>query len=157
MAFVREQQVSDKIQNILKRLDLGEELIGGRLRKGDQFCIMGLFAEESGLVNWELSHYGYYRAVTELSNIKMVADLPAELVSYYNLINAEGRFDIDDIPAEIKEMVMQHTPDALSLTTINDYGIRDKLDKNIINSVLAAVIRSGAIFKRDTNLRHLPT
>lgn len=134
-----------RIYRVLARLDTGEHLIHRRLKCGNNFCILGLFADESGIVKWEGDKYKRRR-----HNYTNILDL--EVVNLFKLKDPIGSFDIETAPESIKRLLAEHfdlaTVDSnrFSLTTINDSLIA--LDKrNVLNSVLAQVIRSGVVFK----------
>ena len=50
-----EPTVSDRIQRVLYRLENGEQLTNRQLYNGDNFCALGLFADESGLGYWDFT------------------------------------------------------------------------------------------------------
>ena len=152
-----EPTVRDRIQRILYRLDHGEKLYDGRLCYGGKFCILGLFADESGKIEWENETDIRYNGWVTLDSMfyesngeKYVSRLDPELVEYYNLNDALGSFNISDIPEEYREVVtgllVCNVP---NLMFTNDNALRRGYSTEYVNSMLAAIIRSGAIFKKD--------
>ena len=144
-----EPTVQDKIQRILYRLEHGEKLISKRLKIGDNFCVLGLFADESGLVEWS-TPYQRHREMYKHNYLYYEVDLSPDLVEYYNLIDAAGTFYINKVPDECKLKIYNvlGAYDYMSLLHLNDKLITTGIySTHYINSVLAAVIRSGAAFK----------
>ena len=139
-----EPSVADKIQRIIYRLESGERLTTGSLKCGDHFCILGLFADESGLGEWEDHIY------TE-NGSKLVTELSNNVSSYYNLHNRLGLFNIYDLPKDLRDIVDVFQPyrdDTFSLMAIND-SVQIHENHNIdVNKLLADIIRSGAIFNK---------
>ena len=158
-----EPTVQDKIQRVLYRLDQGEELIACSLKKGDQFCIMGLFLDVYGF-DWS----SRFNCSTIRDNNQNTAYsvLEREVRDYFNFRYDSqagalevGIFDPRDLPIELRNKLLSsvsllHRRDLevlsyWTLMRINDalhYG--NKLDSAIINSILADIIRSGVIFNR---------
>ena len=157
--------VQEKIDRILARLDQGEELISKKLRIGDNFCILGLFADESGLGHWHTeiqkgepvhyykikpfvknaTPYGYFVSYSLFDRANSIR-LNSRLVQHYGLQSAEGAFDVDRIPASIKYRMLTANCGP-SLLKVNDYMIDSEYPGAEINAVLSDIIRSGAIFK----------
>ena len=141
-----EPTVNDKILRILYRLDHGEELIHGRLKEDDgKFCVLGLFADESGIGEWLALPSGYAYKADGL----VKASLTGILMDYYNLRSETGVFDRIRLPEHIASPL--HTIDQLtqyrnllSLSLVND-GLIDAGVKP--NEILADIIRSGIIFR----------
>lgn len=142
----------ERIDRILARLDSGEELNGGRLRRLHQFCILGLFADESGLGKWEPDGVGvffYYM----VDGDKLTADLNDPIVDLYNLVDQTARFTIANVPMKIKSFLTneiysyQRTIRTTSLMDVNDRMIDNGYSSKDINETLSTIIRSGAIFK----------
>ena len=104
----------------------------------------GLFADESGLGYWD-AHSNYVMDDYEYS-IKV---LHPDLVKYYNLRSEVGSFRVMDLPEALQLEIIgeitydEHRINALSL--INDRFIY----RSDVNRILAAVIRSGAIFNTE--------
>ena len=154
---IYEPTAKDRIQRILYRLDNGEQLNDGRLCRGDKFCILGLFADESGQVFWEhellersgvafFSEGMYYRVNDQI----YLSRLDPSLVEYYNLKDELGSFDIAEIPEEYREIVGNIICGSLScLLFLNDNAIRHGFTTEYVNELLASVIRSGAVFKKE--------
>ena len=89
--------VQDKIDNIIRRLESGERLIKGSLRRGDNFCVLGLFADESGLGQWADNTYIIYNPVLCMRNA-----LGGDLTKFYKLATDFGVFHRKDLPPEIQ-------------------------------------------------------
>ena len=158
--------VQDKIDRILARLDQGEQLIGSQLRSGDQFCIMGLFADESDMGEWVTeirqgdkipcykvkpikhgcSRYGYYITSYNYFSSSDATRLSRDLVAHYGLRNGVGTFDLNKVPPLVK-FVLHTIKCTDSLLQVNDRMIELEYSTEVINTVLAEIIRSGAIFK----------
>ena len=138
--------VQHKIMRILYRLEHGEKLTSNRLRNfdGDKFCVLGLFIDESGMGKWHGSTY-----VTDDGHC-LEAGLSDSIYKYYGLINKYGAFSYDDLPAEIQEKLAVlndaygDAANYLTLSIVNDYISIN--GKDSVNDILAAIIRSGAIF-----------
>ena len=148
---------AERVEKILTRLDSGELLIGGRLRENSNFCILGLFADESGLGRWQPSNHNGLMYDYIMYDKKLVAELNEPIVQLFNLHDNTGRFRLSAVsPPKVKSFlineVFERYPNAeySSLMNVNDrmtdYGYRSK----DINDTLAAIIRSGAVFKQDT-------
>ena len=154
-----EPTVADRINRVLYRLDQGELLTGGRLRRDDNFCVLGLFADESGLVEWDTDiqffpdlRPRYHYAV---DGVYYSHTLDRHVVELYNLANYQGRFDYTKAPENIKELIREHMPDIddkfghyVTISEINDHLLSRSVNPIVMNQVLAAIIRSGVIFKR---------
>ena len=158
-----EPTVNDKIQRIIYRLEHGEQLISGCLRKEDNFCILGLFADESGLGDWgaisnDWGESSYY--VGDSGNGgKASVSLCDSLVEYYNLRSPCAAFNIDLLPEDLRIKLTAYnvlpnpySTKLLPLDLINDHILTDRTeDYNYeLNEILATIIRSGIIF-RDHN------
>ena len=151
-----EPTAADRIQRVLYRLAHGEELYDGRLRTGEQFCVLGLFADESGQVKWEPEIIDRGKGPITLTTMHYIigdemyiSRLDPSLVKYYNLIDDIGTFDIDNVPVELQNDIKELLPHGnYNLMRLNDNAIRiQTYTTEQVNSLLAAVIRSGAIFK----------
>lgn len=142
-----EPTVSDKIQKILYRLDQGEELSRHYLKNYDtgKYCVLGLFADESGLGHWR-DDAAY---VTDHADNHKI--LGMDIVDHYNLTSEAGMFRVKDLPEDLQsELFGSVTNDPTvycSLSRINDCGFVIPSD---LNRVLAAVIRSGAVFRKES-------
>ena len=151
--------VQDRIQKILYRLDHGEELTHRVLYNGDNFCVLGLFADESGMGNWDLlsntrdkDYYVY--APYDGKYPRVVSILPSEIKSYYNLKSVVGSFSIKDLPDDLQSEIRTQINniglkfpelfDSSSLANLNDILLFNEYQHT--NDLLAAIIRSGAIF-----------
>ena len=142
-----EPSASDKIQKILYRLDQGEVLNQNHLKNYEtgNFCVLGLFADESGLGHWgEDASY-------IVDNERSHKILSMDLVNYYGLNSEAGIFAVIDLPHELQsELFGSITKDPgvyCSLSRIND---SDFVDKDAKNRLLASIIRSGAIFRKES-------
>ena len=147
-----EPSVSDRIQRVLYRLDHGEYLTTGYLRRNDNFCVLGLFADESGLGTWapysELGHsVNYMQVFDDRVHPSAISSLHRKIMDLYDMKSEMGAFRINTLPEELQDELMQHISgygrtDLISLARIND-----KLcDWKGINQLLARIIRSGVIF-----------
>ena len=153
-----EPTVADKIQRILYRLDHGEKLVCGALRDGDNFCVLGMFADESGLGEWSRETDRAYRdryLVGEGPDNISTVWLSDVLADYYNLRTGGATFEIGKLPGDIQQKlnaynVKPHTCDVnlISLDLINDLLLSNNDVSNPeANEILAAIIRTGVIFK----------
>ena len=149
-----EPSVQDKVLRIIYRLENGEQLITSYLHdpKEDKFCVLGLFADESGLGKWVGASY-----VAGDGTHQLLA-LSNEVYQYYGLSNNAGNFDINDLPNDVRNRVNCLHYDwsgnivldylrTLTMYYINDIGHSTRYP--YINQLLADIIRSGAIFKQD--------
>ena len=157
--------VSDKIQRVLYRLEQGEQLGRRDLYDGNKFCVLGMFADESGAGNWVIdSHsekavgrfrYRYMMHHAEFSG--SAALLPNYVQKLYGFKTDTGLFMLadlsDDLSKKINEIYWKaefnsvDVKDELicwSMACLNDAGLL--VDSGSINQVLADVIRSGAVF-----------
>lgn len=139
----------DAVQRVLARLDSGEQLTVGSLKIDGMFCVLGLFADESGLGEWGIARpvrdnrqFGYYRIGTS----KGSAQLDRQLVSYYGMLDANGGFDVTKLSPQILTIIYQ-IKCVNNLASLNDHMLNAGYSKDVINQTLAEVIRSGAIFK----------
>ena len=164
-------RADEKIQRILDRLDQGEELISGKLKLDGKFCVLGLFAEESGLGKWSkvvkdgvvvsyytvrpmvngCGQYGYVFSYNYYGS-GSATRLDRRLMNHYGLRSPDGSFDIELIPPVVKALV-QTVKCADSLSGVNDRLIELEYDGEVVNKVLADIIRSGAIFKDKSNAK----
>ena len=146
-----EPTVADKIQRVLYRLENDGELISGFFREDDNFCVMGLFADESKIGKW--AYYGDslfdYLVDDQGGNPSII-----KLCEYYNM-NELACFELGTLEPDLQNEVrkiMETSIDfseadrvIIGLTKLNDVGVSTGCEN--INEVLAAVIRSGAVFK----------
>lgn len=151
-----EPTVYDRVQRILYRLDSGEQLGKCGLRVGNNFCVMGLFADESGLGYWTDPKLGPgHRSgyIIEPNPYPVFAFPPSAVVELYRLKCSSGYFEYADLPEELYNEVkalyhIDHRARAIdSLTNINDILRERGYPVAVINDILAKIIRSGAIFK----------
>lgn len=144
-----EPTVQDKIQRVLYRLDQGEELVAGSLRHGKNFCVLGLFADESGIGDWcvNLAAIVY----TDTKGDDSYVDLSPALVDYYNFTGATLPFNFNKLPLELQNKIkpiLNSASDYVDLVMINDRMIaEDTYTPEYTNAVLAEVIRSGVCFR----------
>ena len=159
-----EPSVADKIQRIIYRLEHGEELSIGSLYDGQNFCVLGLFADESGLGEWtpvtQYTHRHSNSIITEY--VYNVGELDIRLLSpssppeavteYYNLkADPTGvNFNTNDLPL----LLRKELTDLIKCTGMVDlYYVNDMLiqkgHRNRVNSILAGIIRSGVLFNKD--------
>ena len=152
-----EPNVADKIQRVLYRLDHGEQLISGLLKYEDNFCVLGLFADESGLGKWVPKYNLHIETYSSNDGlIRSSAILCVFVADYYNLRTCTGRFNVNSLPEHLQVKLEEHEIEAdrdglLDLDYVNDVLVADNVDAgeyNIeTNEILAAIIRSGVIFK----------
>ena len=138
--------VSDKIQRVLYRLDHGEPLVADWLKHYDNFCVLGLFADESGIGNWN-EDCGYIISDTRCYDL----DLPEEIVSYYGFFDTGASFDPTELSNDLQNKIQcliyesgDIIVEPLYISLVNDMGL--KLQYPYINKLLADIIRAGAIF-----------
>ena len=150
-----EPTVSDKINRILYRLDQGEELACGNLKEKNHFCVLGLFADESGLGRWR--EYGGnancsgYDVDDRDDFMGELFVLPDAVVDYYGLTNNFTTFNCYDLkdPDLIDTLVqydLVYSDGTTSLPRINDGLIRIGKAAEV-NGILMKIIKSGVIFK----------
>ena len=147
-----EPTVADKIQRILYRLDHGEELSNGTLKDEFGFCVLGLFADESGLGYWHENtsdDYSVYVIDGESPTGPFIVS--DSIVDHYNLTDNIISFNLDDVrDSNIKDKLIQYdvayTDGTTSLTRINDYLVRQG---RLIEAreILTKLIKSGVVFK----------
>ena len=155
MTLTADAQAS--IDRILSRLDQGEQLGKYGLRTGAHFCIMGLFADESRLGTWtvmrESSDFisGY---ITDPEDSARFAFPPDSVTEYYGLNNGSGTFHVSDLPPDLyiqlEELVKlgDRTRSIESLANINDVLTSQGVTAEVVNGILARIIRTGIIFKK---------
>ena len=141
-----EPTAADKIQRILYRLDHGIELTYSRMKRGDNFCVLGLFAEESGLGYWN-GHDCYV-----VNGEPNSGSLHTSISEYYGLASETGIFRIQDLPKHIVHDLNQKMAHQLggvlsSISVVNDEFLIKGYKPN---QILADIIRSGAIFLEKT-------
>lgn len=139
-----EPTADDKVQNILCRLEHGEKLIQGQLKQGDNFCILGLFADESGLGYWgdAVSTHYYYMD----GEHPACSDLPLGVMNYYNMRTCYGDFDPDDLTPELRDRLVGIVEDPETETSLMDINDADDVDPEVIKQLLIDIIKSRAIF-----------
>ena len=151
--MVTNTNAQQSIERVLARLDQGEELICDSYYKDGKYCAMGILVDEANL--FDLPRIINLHEGLSVQRIN-------EYVDYYGLHTAKGEFEFTDVTPELQTRIKQVTGLAeeeirgaycgrLTLTVINDsYFYNDRPDKPEqleLNSVIAAVIRSGAIFQ----------
>ena len=141
-----EPTVADRIQRVLYRLDHGEQLTHNALKSDDNFCVLGLFADESGIGGWEGDAY----VVGNESNAKTLGII---LTNYYGFHTCGGSFNVCDLSENLRqtlvdEHILRNNYDdvCMNITLINDYY---KLTDEKRNAIIAAIIRSGALFRKE--------
>ena len=158
MTLTTDAQAS--LDRVLDRLASGEKLSQHGLKSGDRFCIMGLFIDESRLGRWTKQSFDRMSGYIIDPNPHAVFAFPAQAVAdYYGLTGVSGIFNLCDIPIEIYEELRSiygvggREFDTESLTNINDILIPRGYSVEMVNRILADIIKSGAIFKKegDTN------
>ena len=151
--------VSDRIQRILYRLDSGEWLIGGKLKSRDQFCVIGLFADESGLGEWRWDEPNGIECYF-IDGVTTTDIAPPKVCELYGLAmyGNDVAIDISRLPEHIASLskyisvgVDTFGSSMALLSGLNDRLAADlNIDTKTRNYILAEVIRSGAIFQDDT-------
>ena len=157
--------VADRIQRVLYRLDHGEELISKVLHDGEKFCALGLFADESGIGNWDVvtrpgSSKGYYVFASDNPHSTLyprgASILPQAVKELYNMKSDVGSFRMRQLPEDLRSDILKHLYsrpdyihdavkiDHISLANVNDILIYTEYEG--INDMLARIIRSGVIF-----------
>lgn len=135
--------VQDKIQRILYRLEHGENLTHGRMKSYGNYCVLGLFADESGMGHWDPGTDAY-----KIEGTLYCGNLSESISTYYGLTSETGVFKVLDIPEpilkQLKQKMSGHLGLLSSLSIINDELIIKGYQPN---QILADIIRSGIIFK----------
>ena len=149
-----EPSVSDRIQRVLYRLENGDKLTTGFFREDNNFCVLGIFADESGIGKWYYYGDSLYDYLIEDQGGNPTID---KLCEYYNM-NEDAMFYLSELEPELATkvsdiigigecyedtLIEQHL---ISLVRLNDIGVAN--GSADINDVLAAVIRSGALFRK---------
>lgn len=144
------------VQRILDYLDGGGELNKGALRVRDNYCILGLFAKEYPGGSWykdepEHSIYNFTDDKGDVDN----ALLTPSVVKYYGLQNGNGWFNINRLPSHIRQLDIFTTNryGLTSLSSLNDHLI--SLSNPDTNKIMAAIIRSGALFEYESIYKDL--
>lgn len=159
-----EPTVQDRIQRVLYRLDNGELLIDGSLQRQGNFCVLGLFADEYPNRTWLDDTFDFADPIDgKLISACMddVLDsnafaLTERIADYYGFKDVKGSFVVDDIPdGHLKERLEAMLPNngAISLDKLNDllvFGLPNNYAWNA-NAILAGVIRSGALFNKESD------
>ena len=150
---ISNDDAQSKIARVLARLDRNEKLTRRTLKHGDRFCILGLFADESGLGKWgridkiRVSGYrdiSYYKIGERMGS----SQLDKDLVQYYRMYNANGHLDISRVPAELMRFLYDIKSD-YNLASINDTMLGQGFSNAETTYVLAKIIRTGAVFLED--------
>ena len=151
--IISSDDVQIKIDRVLARLDRNEKLTRRTLKSGDQFCILGLFADESGLGEWgridkmrvrgdrDISYY-------KISNRMGSSQLDKDLVQYYRMYNANGSLDISRVPPGLMQFLYDIKSD-YNLASINDTMLGQGFSNAETTYVLAKIIRTRAVFQED--------
>ena len=169
-----ETTAADQIQKVIDRLEQGEELISFELKQGDNFCILGLFADESGIGRWvdvgefldfpesmlPVDSKRSYEYIVNGDDIEYF-HLSQSLVNHYNLKDGSGSFDITALPESLLKILMpivaadhNHSEynfdsEGFTISGINDLLVQSNADTKTINYLLAEIIKSGVIFESD--------
>ena len=101
----------DSVRRILNYLDSGGVLGKNALRREDNFCILGLFADEYPGGSWSLAEgeSGGVYAFTDAQGLSDDAVLTSAVVDYYGLTGSRGNFLFDALPLEIKQLCLINT------------------------------------------------
>lgn len=152
-----EPTAQDRIQRVLYRLDSGEQLVKGRLRINDNFCVLGMFLDEFPGGHWNnyrnaLSGDSYYNFRNQIDSGSVQLDLTPEAAEYYGFIDPRGTFEYPAIPDRDLQNIIYRVMTARSkfnpsLGLLNDNLIHHPLYGTDVNSILARLIRSGALFR----------
>ena len=142
MTIVTDSNV--KLQNVLNRLENGEKLISGELRRGDNFCIMGMLADESGLGEWF--------SIYEHQSPTYTASLDS-IFAYYHIADT-GYFTLPSLPETLRNKIMHNLPHLdyerywdhkspwfINLSSINDQMIMRCIDIKVVNSIMSDLLR----------------
>lgn len=139
--------VQDKILRVIYRLEHGETLAQNAMYDGQNFCVLGLFADESDI--------GFWHVTDSIKGYKVPHDfiafteLPKKVKRYYGFVGKCGDFMVKDLPDTTKARVLAAfdditVNDEMSIMEINDDPI---LDPDVIREMLVEIIRSGVLFK----------
>lgn len=144
-----EPTVQDKIQRILYRLDHGETLIKNALYNGENYCILGLFAEESGLGEWNRNEGESFRYHIPGCKEHSTHALTLSIKDYYGFASCYGDFYVGDLPEYVRNRLQSvinfEIGPEISLMEINDIA-QDTPDN--IALLMSDIIKSGAVFKQ---------
>ena len=126
---VYEPTVQDKIQRIIYRLEHGEQLCGTVLRNGDNFCVLGLFADESGLGRWIDAYTGVYEyCINDQSLLTILNN--REILDYYDFDlpygaqNSSVSFILNEVNTDLANKIRCLFHDELKYM-VDDYEIID--------------------------------
>ena len=148
---MQKPEIKDKIQRILDRLDQGENLAASYLKLGDKFCVLGLFADESGLGGWSNGDryiHSFKPKVTLGYILKYRFDyfvrffdrgtvtLNKQLVDHYGLKDSRGSFDIRKLPIKIRRRILV-TGSRYTLVSVNDHMIKQGYKCDVVNETLS--------------------
>ena len=147
-----------KIQRILYRLEQNEVMIVDYLHQDAGYCVLGLFADESGLGEWKRHENApgnfYYTVDGEEPAVNSPCFLPTTVAEHYGLNSVSGLFNIKDLSESLYNRIEQLLGQSifvgtttLSLLILNDRMTKKNVPTATINEVLAQVIRSGIVFK----------
>ena len=141
---------NQSLQKVINRLENNEQLILGKMRNEDQFCILGLLADESGCGDWITTLTGIGYRISE-QNMLSYAALPESVVSYYNLKTRFGGFNIADLDIEIQDKVVQVLGPSVfyaSLSLVNDTALDKGYSVSWIKELLINILKSGEAFNK---------
>lgn len=157
--------VADRIQRVLYRLEHGEKLGSLDLYDGQNFCVLGIFADESGLGDWQYDSHslvaiGRDRFSFHLHDIDLIGNgslLHSAVTKLYGLKTDTGLFELADLPDDLRKQVVclynktrvnnnvfSKDPKVWSIASLNDACLVH--DPESTNQLLAKIIRSGVIF-----------
>ena len=141
---VTELTVEDRIQRVLDRLESGEKLGYGLFYDGFKFCVLGMFMDESGLDEWRPGGYYPYTYLDPdpIHSIGLIVDFYA--------LNHMGKINTlklsDDIIDEIHGLLGKNYK-ITDLADMNNNLVKYNVDNTKATSILAEVIKSGAVFR----------
>ena len=156
-----EPTVADKIQRVIYLLEQGERLINDRLYDGSNFCVLGLFADESGLGDWD---HSFNYVISKESHNGTI--LPNDVMKYYNFRDERVSFNLSKLPSDLQNKInclnydwnfnLMSSNVNIALFGVNDLGMA--CEYPYVNQLLADIIRSDAIYKNikrsSTNCDH---
>lgn len=141
-----EPTIADRINRVLYRLEHTENLGYGKLKYGDKFCILGLFADESGLGSWD--KLGYF--VDKDGKLHSPGTLSASVMEYYGFKTNNGEYYPGDLSpedkAELLGLLETSKIKKITLASVNDELVgRGKIKE--AKQALSLLIKSGLILE----------
>lgn len=147
--ITKEPTAQDSIAKIIDLLENNKvSLTPYYLKKGEQFCVLGLFANEypGGYWTQDRDYNGIY-TFTDDQGESQAGCLTEAVSKYYQFKDSTTIFNIDELPAYIQVLLLDYTwRGRMSLSVLNDLLLFNK--SSTANKILADVIRSGALFDR---------